>query len=102
MGAGIKVCPIVYIASKGVVPAVSPKSYENGPRVSEGQELGSMGIILIFAPLILSVTNGNESPAKLEPPPAQPMTISTFFSPASFELFFGFEADDCLMEHNVV
>ena len=47
-----------------------------------------MGIILIFAPLILSETKGNESPAKLEPPPAQPMTISTFFSPASLSCFF--------------
>ena len=33
------------------------------------------------APAILSRRNGNEMPAKFEPPPAQPITTSGPFSP---------------------
>ena len=38
-------------------------------------------MISISAPAILSRRNGNEMPAKLEPPPAQPITTSGPFSP---------------------
>ncbi len=34
----MKRCPSVYIINRGVISAVSPKSYRNSPRVSEAQE----------------------------------------------------------------
>src|SRR4030042_4040398 len=46
-----------------------------------GQEVGSAAMMDIFAPFILSRTKGKERPAKLLPPPAHAVTISTFFSP---------------------
>ena len=53
-----------------------------------GQENGSTGMTSIWAPWILSLTKGKDRPAKLLPPPAQPMTMSTFFSPAFSSCFW--------------
>jgi hypothetical protein len=44
-------------------------------------------MISISAPAILSRTNGSARPEKLEPPPTQPITTSTPFSPASSSCF---------------
>ena len=44
-----------------------------------GQDAGSHPITLVFFPsVILSRTKGNESPAKLLPPPTQPITTSGY------------------------
>jgi hypothetical protein len=56
-------------------------------RVIFGQAAGSIGMISMLAPLILSATKGKDSPAKLLPPPAQPITISGSFSPAVCNCF---------------
>ena len=64
------------MASSGVIIATSPESYTYGARVSVGQAAGSTPITRTALPWILSHTNGNAMPAKLEPPPTQPMTTS--------------------------
>ena len=53
-----------------------------------GHDAGSTGMMSIFAPWILSATKGKAMPAKLLPPPTQPMTTSTFFSPNLASCFF--------------
>src|SRR5690554_3826431 len=78
---GIKPEPRVYIFIRGVVCPVSPKSYAKRPLVIEGQEAGSMPIILTSdLPFSFSSTKGAIRPPKLDPPPMQPITISGFIS----------------------
>src|SRR5213592_3063078 len=82
-GAGTKVCPSVYIGSKGVIPAVSARSYAKRPFVRVGHAAGSVAMNRVdVVPASRSAMNGNESPAKLDPPPTQPITTSGVGSPA--------------------
>src|SRR4030066_946768 len=77
----MKPCPRECMGSRGVVSAVSPKSYTYGPLVIVGHEVGSLAMIFISLPCILSLTKGRARPEKLLPPPTQPITISGY-SPA--------------------
>ena len=67
----------MYIGIRGVNPATSPKSYWKLPRVSFGQLDGSTATMRIFLPSTRFLRrNGKPSPAKLLPPPKQPLTTS--------------------------
>lgn len=56
---------------------ITEASYANLPRVRLGQDAGSTAMNLYsFSPRSISPMNGEISPPKLEPPPAQPMMIS--------------------------
>ena len=59
-------------------------------------------MISISAPAILSRRNGNEMPAKFEPPPAQPMTTSGALLAERRQLLLGLEADHGLVHEHVV
>ncbi len=52
-----------------------------------GQDAGSVPIICMSDPLILSYINGNEIPAKLLPPPQHPITTSGFEIPTLANCF---------------
>ena len=54
MGAGMKLCPKLYIGNRGVILAMSPWSYMKVPLVRVGQEAGSAPMISMSSPLILS------------------------------------------------
>src|SRR5215469_3212883 len=82
IGSGTKSCPSVCILNRGVVPAVSPKSYAYTPRVNDGQAAGSTARSTGFiVPASFSRRNGKTRPEKLDPPPVQP-TITSGVSPA--------------------
>ena len=54
-----------------------------------------------FLPVSLSAANGKDRPAKFEPPPAQPMTMSGLVV-RLLELLLGLEADHRLVHQHVV
>ena len=68
-----------------------------------GQAAGSTAMIrtFLFLPVSLSAAKGNDRPAKLEPPPTQPMTMSGRIV-RLLELLLGLEADDGLVQQHVV
>ena len=45
-------------------------------RVGQAEGSTAMIRVFLFLPVSLSAANGNDSPAKFEPPPTQPMTMS--------------------------
>ena len=63
--------------TSGVKWPVSPKSYANLPFVRLGQLAGSTATILVLlSPLKFLPINGKEIPAKFDPPPVHPTTMS--------------------------
>ena len=66
------------MASSGVIPAVSPKSYSKRPPVNVGHDDGSTATRRTPA----SGTNGKEMPDRFEPPPQLAMITSGRSSPA--------------------
>ncbi len=69
--------PSVCILTSGVRWAVSPKSKAYLPRVNDGQAAGSTAMIRTSRLLrSFSPRKGKAMPAKFEPPPVQPTTMS--------------------------
>src|SRR5437870_4370316 len=84
MGGEAYLWPIVYIFRRGVISAVSPKSYVYTPLVVEGTALGSHATKReLDLPFSLSVMNGYAKPAKFDPPPMHPAMMSGSTSMAS-------------------
>ena len=80
MGLGINECPNVCILTIGPFIEVSPKSHRYSPLQTLGHARGSTPIISIFGwiPSSFSLAKGIIKPAKFEPPPIHPITISGF------------------------
>ena len=98
MLAGAKLCPSVNIGSKGVYPASSPKSYWNFPRVSLGQEAGSAAMKRVFFPVENIVPHEGESNTAEVGTSAKAGNDHIGIFTCHLHLFFGFQADDCLMQ----
>lgn len=84
------------------MPATSPKSYWNVPRVSLGHEAGSTATMRVRAPSRrLRRRNGKPMPAKFEPPPKQPDHHVGFVA-RHLHLHERLLADDGLVQQHVV